>query len=85
MASKDKPAAKKAGKKKNGYEQPKHLKAGSTIIDNYKKSWKIGTSIGNCHHFLYNLMTCYRIFTNINKSFQTIIRYWWFWRNIFSM
>ncbi|CAG9806496.1 unnamed protein product [Chironomus riparius] len=46
MASKDKPATKKESKKKNAYEQPKHLKTGSIIIDNYKKQWKIGVSIG---------------------------------------
>ncbi|XP_070493836.1 nucleosomal histone kinase 1 isoform X2 [Chironomus tepperi] len=46
MASKDKPVAKKASKKKNAYEQPKHLKTGSIIVDNYKKQWKIGVSIG---------------------------------------
>ena len=47
MGSKDKPAVKKVSKKKNAYEQPKHLKTGSIIVDNYKKQWKIGVSIGN--------------------------------------
>ena len=46
MASKNKPVAKKTGKKKNGYEQPKHLKTGSILIDSFKKQWKIGISIG---------------------------------------
>lgn len=47
MASKPKAVAKKPTKKKNGYEAPKKLKAGTILIDSAKKKWKIGTSIGS--------------------------------------
>jgi vaccinia related kinase len=46
MASKGKVAVKKAVKKKNGYEMPKSAKPGIVLIDNHKKNWKIGKSIG---------------------------------------
>jgi vaccinia related kinase len=46
MASKPKAAAKKPAKKKNGYQMPKPAKPGTILIDNQKKQWKIGTSIG---------------------------------------
>lgn len=46
MASKGKGAVKKATKKKNGYEMPKAAKPGTILVDNQKKEWKIGKSIG---------------------------------------
>lgn len=47
MASKGvKGAIKKPAKKKNGYEMPKAAKPGIILIDNHKKEWKIGKSIG---------------------------------------
>lgn len=39
-------ATKGKGKKKNGYEMPKSLKAGDLLVDTQKKQWKIGVSIG---------------------------------------
>lgn len=46
MASKAKAPAKKPVKKKNGYQMPKKAKPGTILIDNQKKQWKIGESIG---------------------------------------
>lgn len=71
MASKNKPVVKKAGKKKNGYEQPKHLKAGTILIDNHKKQWKIGVSIGI---YFANIK-----FSGTNYNECHFLRYRWLW------